>query len=301
MKGIGAMSKTIRGMIPQLLMLALAFGAGARSMGAKEPDQSWIEEKRELLRFMSVVQVDDGEGGSVPTIRFTGANVQIVNGLGATNGNPNDVISIDPVLTSTNGSGNLILGYNEDIIPILSGAPNPAPANRSGSHNLVGGIGASYSSYGGIALGWKNVSSAPFAAVLGGGDNEATGSFATVLGGGGFDQGTAQGNVASGQLSTIAGGGFNVASGQISHVCGGSQNNASVGSAVVVGGFQNASEADHSVVLGGRSNLASGAWSQVSGGVFNESAGLESSVSGGRSRTASGQSDWVGGSLTEDK
>ena len=47
------------------------------------------------------------------TARSSGINVQVVNGLGATNGNPADPSSLDPLQTNVNGLGNLILGYNE--------------------------------------------------------------------------------------------------------------------------------------------------------------------------------------------
>src|SRR5262245_41212234 len=49
------------------------------------------------------------------TVRVTGADLQIVNGTGTT--------------ASANGTGNLIVGYN-DFDP-------DEPADRTGSHNLV--------------------------------------------------------------------------------------------------------------------------------------------------------------------
>src|SRR5439155_451995 len=44
---------------------------------------------------------------------ITGTNLNIRNGLGATNGNPADPASLDPASTHVNGKGNLIVGYNE--------------------------------------------------------------------------------------------------------------------------------------------------------------------------------------------
>ena len=44
-----------------------------------------------------------------------GANLHIVNGLRATNGNPLDPDAVSPFLTNTNGLGNLIIGYNEAV------------------------------------------------------------------------------------------------------------------------------------------------------------------------------------------
>ena len=45
-------------------------------------------EQSEILSHMEIVYLQDGQGGQAKTIRITGVNVQIVNGLGATNGNP---------------------------------------------------------------------------------------------------------------------------------------------------------------------------------------------------------------------
>ena len=64
---------------------------------------------------------------------ITGANLHIVNGLGATNGYPTDPRSTDPNLTKVNGIGNLIIGYD--------GANVFSPGGRSGSHNLIVGDG----------------------------------------------------------------------------------------------------------------------------------------------------------------
>ena len=33
------------------------------------------------LNYMTVVQIDDGFGNVIDTVRFTGCNVQVVNGL----------------------------------------------------------------------------------------------------------------------------------------------------------------------------------------------------------------------------
>jgi hypothetical protein len=78
-------------------------------------------------------------------IVFTGLNVQIVNGTGSTN-------------LSENGTGNLIVGYNE-----LRGSSD----NRTGSHNIVVGKYNNYSSYGGIVAGYWNEISGEFSSVSG--------------------------------------------------------------------------------------------------------------------------------------
>jgi hypothetical protein len=100
-------------------------------------------------------QVPDCLSESGTTALFSGCDIQIVNGMGST--------------PSANGTGNLIVGYNEDI----SGFP------RGGSHNIVVGSDHGYGSYGGLstnALG-------DYSSVNGGSGNVASGLSATVGGG----------------------------------------------------------------------------------------------------------------------
>ena len=84
-----------------------------------------------------------------------------------------------------NGTGNLILGYNE----IEGGGyhlPNgdlAAGEVRTGSHNIVLGSGHSYTHNGGILGGTNNTLSGKGATVLGGQSSLASGNFASVLGG----------------------------------------------------------------------------------------------------------------------
>lgn len=111
------------------------------------------------------------------TITLTGANFQVVNGSGSTDGTPN-------------GLGNIIIGYNELRL---------SSANyRGGSHNLVVGPQHNYSSFGGIVVGFHNTISGTFASVSGGFLNEASGTFASVSGG--------QYNIASGDYASVSGG-----------------------------------------------------------------------------------------------
>src|SRR5262245_38402709 len=67
----------------------------------------------------------------LPSVVFDGVNVHIRNGLGATNGSPQNPSSTDPGVVRTNGLGNLIVGYNE-----LRGAEGGGDT-RTGSHNVV--------------------------------------------------------------------------------------------------------------------------------------------------------------------
>ena len=97
---------------------------------------------REILPHLSVEFLDDGQGGTTKTIRFTGVNVQIVDGTDETEG-------------VTNGLGNLIVGYNEL-------GNNPNGDDRTGSHNIVGGSGSSYSSFGGLVVSQNNTISGEY-------------------------------------------------------------------------------------------------------------------------------------------
>ena len=57
---------------------------------SKQAWADWQAQQTMLIneKHLSLVDVDDGQGKKVRTLRITGVNVQIVNGLGATNGNP---------------------------------------------------------------------------------------------------------------------------------------------------------------------------------------------------------------------
>lgn len=229
-------------------------------------------EQSEILSHMSLVQLDDGHGGKLETIRITGVNVQLVNGLGETE--------------TTNGLGNLIVGYNE--------LGNEISDDRTGSHNLVVGNKNSYLSFGGLVAGSDNTVSGQFASVGGGELNRATGDFSVVAAGysnvaesphsavlGGA------GNGATGEFGVVVGGISNEASGFQSLVSGGANNIASGSRSVVSGGTFNEAQAEWSVVSAGSGNVASGQGSTVSGGLNNSAIGFNTTVSGGGGNVAS--------------
>jgi hypothetical protein len=89
--------------------------------------------------------------------------VHVRSGSGSTSGTPN-------------GTGNLIIGYNEDSIL-------PTGKNRSGSHNLVVGSEHTFSSYGGLIAGYWNTVSAEHGSVSGGFANTVSALRGSVLGG----------------------------------------------------------------------------------------------------------------------
>ena len=209
---------------------------GTHSRAVPTSHQCLTPEQLRILEHMSIVYLDDAQGGQVETIRISGVNLQIVNGLGATNGNPGDPYSFDA--TVANGAGNVIIGYNEPGVW--------EPQVRTGSHMLVCGTGSNYSSFGGIVCGWENTASGAMSSVVGGFRNVASGVLASTIGG--------DSNRSTGPLSTVTGGSFGVASGS----------NASVS-----GGKQGMANGDFSSVLGGQLCHAIGDYSAVLGGLFS--------------------------------
>ena len=187
------------------------------------------------------------------TLQFSGMNVQIVNGTGYTQ-------------FHNNGTGNLLIGYNELRDESLATDPCPSEDRycnrRTGSHYLVIGYKNNYSGfYGGMVVGSQNEIAHGGVSISGGYLNFASGSFSSISGG--------ANNTTSGYASSISGGTNNIAS-------------------------------DHwTSVSGGTGNIASGYYSSVSGGLWNEASGRWSSVSGGFSGEAAGEYDWVAGSLWE--
>jgi len=154
---------------------------------------------------------------------LTGMNFQVVSGTGDTDGD-------------VNGTGNIIIGYDED---------NDSSDEKSGSHNLVVGRFHSYSNYGGIVAGEDNEITGQSSAVLGGARNSTDGDGGVVVGGleNQADADTSvvlagENNRANGRSCSISGGGGNLCTGLASSVSGGSDNFVS-GAGSVIGGGSN--------------------------------------------------------------
>ncbi|MAB78013.1 MAG: hypothetical protein CMJ89_01555 [Planctomycetes bacterium] len=312
--------------------LVVGLAMSAQSVGSIQRILRLTPEEKEILGHMQIVQLDDAQGGLAKTIRFTGVNVQIVNGLGATNGLPGDPDSVDLLVTQTNSVGNLIVGYNE--------MGNPVGDNRTGSHNIVAGHGNNYVTFGGLVAARDNTSSGAYACVTGGDQNRAIANFAAINGGrNGLASGveaTVSGGLAGvasglqsavnggavcsavGVTAAVGGGNQNLASGVFSSVSGGEQNQATGHGASVTGGQGNLATANytwvgggnlneaggnHSSVSGGHTNIALGFWSSVGGGQANTAGPANQNfvtVSGGMGRSTLSSHDWVGGGLLED-
>jgi hypothetical protein len=204
------------------------------------PEQA--EQLKALLPYIKLVP--SGIAGK-PTVQFSGANVQVVNGAGKT--------------ASTNGEGNIVLGYDE----------NAGKHEQTGSHDLILGQEQTFTStsYSGILAGELDTIGAPFASVLGG-----------VV------------STASGEFASVSGGYKNTASGLEASVSGGAENTASGGEASVSGGARNTASEEESSVSGGDSNKASTAASWIGGGSKNEvfsneivgEEGLDAAIFGGK-------------------
>jgi hypothetical protein len=164
----------------------------ATASGREAQEQSWYE--RGMARRLSALEykLQYIEGGHNEVV-ITGANLRIVNGLGSTE--------------TTNGLGNLIVGYNES----LEGRPEVRPP--TGSHNVVVGSSHNFSSFGGLAVGSGNEISGPYASVSGGLNNTARSFFTSVTGG--------NLNWARDEFASISGGFNNTASGKFASISGG--------------------------------------------------------------------------------
>lgn len=117
-----------------------------------------------LSKYMTV-DTNPVNGVTGPHVILTGVNVHIRSGSGFTDDNVNG----GGMLT---GLGNLVVGYNEG-----------APAQRGGSHNIVGGTLNLFPSFGGLVVGRQNIISGEYATVTGGYQNEASGALSSILGG----------------------------------------------------------------------------------------------------------------------
>jgi hypothetical protein len=254
-----------------LISSILLVSATALTSNAFRPDCEYCltREEKGILRHFSLEELDDQCGGTRTTIRITAANLQVVNGLNATNGV--DETPDDFTVAVSNGLGNIIIGYDENSNEIEPNGP------KKGSHNLIVGTGHVYDGIGGIIAGDSNVVHGYGNSVLSGNSNLQVGFFGGIL---------------SGER--------NYTQRDYSAVVGGSQNQANDFNSVVVGGSDNMASEDRSVVVGGWLNEALGLRTVVVGGSTNRALGWHSTVSGGRQRSTFDVEDWAAGTLLED-
>jgi len=192
---LGAQATQLGAQASQLGAQATQLGAQATQLGAQASRLAALEAK---LASLSV---------SGTTVRFTGVNLQVVDGRGTTYGTPN-------------GTGNLIIGYN---------VARDLGSSKIGSHNLVIGDLHNYTETGGLIAGYSNATTAIAASVSGGLFSTASGANSSVSGG---IFGTA-----SGANSSVSGGFLNRAIGNSSSVSGGNSNTARGNAASTSGGL----------------------------------------------------------------
>ena len=141
---------------------AAAIGNNAAAIAdlAANPAGGLGAEQAEMLGHMSIEQLPtDDAGNTAKTIRFSGVNVQVVNGTGSTGGDGN-------------GLGNLVVGYQE-LRTADEDDETDDTNDRSGSHNLVVGLANNYSIFAGQVVGGRNTISGLYSTVSGGFNNTA--------------------------------------------------------------------------------------------------------------------------------
>jgi hypothetical protein len=254
--------------------------------------------------FVSVISgLVDGVNG--PHIYFTGANIHIVSGSGATNDNGNPL-----------GLGNLIIGYDENPGTYVDNSPFDnlplaplATGDRGGSHNLVIGAANRFTqaAFGGLVIGTANTITSYGASVTGGAGNTAPDYGSSVSGGflntaGGFYSsisGGSSNNTGGPAYNSVSGGNGNIAgvheggtSGWWTSVSGGSGNIAVGNYSSITGGSGNTTYDENTTITGGTNNIAGsfvtfegGIGSIVVGGSNNNAGGRNSVVIGGQSIT----------------
>ena len=176
-----------------------------------------------LAPLLSLVPVAERSSFGQDTWNLSGLNVRLDNGAGTTYG-------------TSNGLGNLILGYNES-----DGGHRDAEGNfmdgevRVGSHNLVVGAGHTYGSNGSLLGGYNNSLFGQGSAILSGQASLATGTWSAILGG--LD------NRATATNTCISGGHSNTASGDRASVSGGLLNiSAGIATSILGGQYMQVSE-----------------------------------------------------------
>ncbi|MFP6739435.1 MAG: hypothetical protein VCD34_11930, partial [Planctomycetota bacterium] len=152
-----------RDLTDAIYMLTWLFrgGPGPVPLACAQDGGGLSPEQAEILNHLSLVDLPiDDQGNTARTIRLTGVNLQVVNGLGVTWGNDaarNDFMADanDFGRHRVNGTGNIIVGYQE--LRGNDGDEDTEDQNlRTGSHNLVVGSQNNYSFWGSQVVGNRN-------------------------------------------------------------------------------------------------------------------------------------------------
>jgi hypothetical protein len=256
--------------VPSTAGEAVTSGGSTGTCGAGTSVVALPSEKTEQEKLISILPHINYETEGIdkkPTLQFTGINLQVIDGSGSE--------------TTINGTGNLILGYDE------------APGTQTGSHNLLlGGTGNSYTSYGGFLGGFGNKISGAYASIFAGAFNTDSGHSGAITGG--------YANKANASYAAISGGCSNLAGNGTPSVSPACTNIANAGFfPSILGGTGNQASAENASVSGGKENKATGEESSVSGGGGGEASGALSSVVGGRLGKAPYRASTLLGGLEE--
>ncbi|MEM7281969.1 MAG: hypothetical protein AAF438_10120 [Pseudomonadota bacterium] len=227
-----------------------------------------LQSEIETLETNAVLQLDGRVGRIGDYIQFSGVNVQVTNGLGATD--------------SKNAVGNVLVGYDEptvssdDVSPICSEGNLDSRdefhclqrgelwswVHKSGSHNLVAGVKNNYAQYGGLIGGTFNSVIAAHGSITAGTDNLMYSDY---------------GHISGGYLNTVTRRGV---------VVGGTRNSTGpwpTRRAVVLGGFGNLGNGYDASVVGGRNNTTYRNLASILGGANNHAGGqVGITIAGGR-------------------
>lgn len=286
------LSNSINGQSGQITALQTNIGTLQNTVAGFNNTVNGLQGSIGQLAQNSVLALDGYLSLNGNTAMFDGVNVQIVNGLGLTE--------------SVNGTGNLIVGYDEaqdannndgpeicdngDYINQTDCLANNGTwdsGQKVGSHNIVVGRAHSYTQYAGVVFGEKNAINNEYSTVTAGLRNVAAGKYTSVSGG--------ISNLAAGHLSAINGGADNKTFSERSSINGGEDNETHGFLSSISGGEDNRATGHWSSVSGGKSNRAIGSWSSVSGGNLNFAEGFYSSISGGKSNEAHGDYSTISG------
>jgi hypothetical protein len=250
-EGITALSDTITALLSAVNVLESSVNNLQNELAAATTIINTLEGQVAAINNSNVMALDPYVTvtmAGAPRVRFSGVNLQVVNGRGTTG--------------SVNGLGNFIVGYDQprvegtpicsdgrfqDMSSCIANGEIWAINHKSGSHNIVGGDMNSYSSFGGFVVGIENAINSEYASVSGGAANIATGFGSSVVGG--------RDNVASEFVATVSGGIANIASGN---------------TASVSGGRGNVASGNYSSVSGGNSRTAPGENNWAAGSRFEE-------------------------------
>ncbi len=204
-------------------------------------------DQQTLIAILPYIKLNATGIDGKPTITFSRANLQVVDGSGYT--------------SRINGTGNVVIGYDE------------GGGTQTGSHNLILGTGQTDTSSGGIIGGHDNIAGGQDV-LLGGAHNSATATATSVTGG--------ASNTAAMAESSITGGLGNstFASGELSSISGGDGNQAGGYASSVTGGYQNIAGSEYATVSGGAANVAGDPASSVSGGCANFAGGSGGTTAG---------------------